>query len=183
MRDDKLDAALDSELSSFASQKRVKVDAIVEGYFEKIDYCYQVQKYPFEVIYGGFKKAGLIGCSFNYFRNRYYQIRKVKASLGSIEDKSIDLKEVPDAELSSVKERSLGVSSQANISLEGLLESMFGASEHVDKNNEEGGNKGEDISSSPPAQPSLLTEEMASRLIQNKKLFDERIRSMGIVRE
>ena len=77
----------------------------------------------------------------------------------------------------------VGNSSRASSSFQELLDTMFGGSSQEAEDSNKGENTGNDDESSSSVRPSLLTDAMAARLLHDKKLFDERIRSMGIVRD
>lgn len=186
-----LNAAITAELEKTRplTKKRVLLDIVQENF--KTICFYREENYTFKQIHEAFQNAGLIICSLSHFKACFYKIKRNGIQSTNIRDSFSDapgsdlplLRRTPSEKVDESQDEKLGISSQANTSLEGLLESMFGASEHADKNNEEGRNKIEDDISSPPARPSLLTEEMAARMVRDKKLFDEQIRRMGIVRE
>lgn len=171
MGDDRLDAALDEAFRNF-TPKPERVDSVVETYFEKIDTCYRVKHYPFEVIHTAFKAVGLITCSLKYFKNRYYAIRKTKVSPEPVQPHSTDVQTPasPDAQVSSgQRSQSPSLSAERR---KAALDKIFGPDTPADANKREDTAFSENMAS-------ILTPQLEAQLARSRRLFDERLELLG----
>lgn len=177
-----LDESIKAAWLDLSQRTKVSTYEVVRSNFEKIE-DYRRKKYPLTVIFSGFKRSGLIDCGLPHFRACYYKCRKQGISVDLCSKRSPILQSPEIEPANKPSDSNVGNSSRTSSSLEELLDTMFAASSQEAEDGNKGENTSYDDKSLSPVRPSLMTEKMAARLIHDKKMFDERIRSMGIVRD
>ena len=181
MIEDEIDLAINKAWVDSNPKKYIRVDDAIEEYFDRIEHFYRTRKYPLLVIYSGFKSLGILECSFQYFRNRYYKIRRSMISSGVLGINSISLMNSDAEEASKSVINPSERDSGGDFDPKAAMNRIFGSS-MASKEEDEGTAEDEGTTSNDETPSSMMTPKLAADLERDKQLFKERLRSMGIDR-
>ena len=180
MSEDEIDLAINKAWAESNPPKYARVDDAIEEHFDRIEYFYRTKKYPLIVIYSGFNNLRILECSFQYFRNRYYKIRRSRDSSGVLEINSISLMNSAVEEASKSAINPSEKDSGGDFDPKAAMDRIFGSS--MASTEEDEGTAEDERPTSNDETPSLMTPKLADDLEHDKQRFKEKLRSMGIDR-